>query len=212
VNPVRLGLSLGALAVAAAACSSTTNDNATTGNPGGAGNGGTNGTNGGTSVVMTPSAPGAVDGSGGAPGAPAPNGNQPANGGGGQAAKAKPAPVEPQHSSRGVYLSGQNGRTVYFFTNDSAGASACTGTCAKTWPPLTITNSATVVGTTAGAELGTITRPDGTQQLTYAGHPLYYYSGDTAPGQTNGQGIGGKWFELAPSGLPITTGPVPPAG
>lgn len=211
VNRIGLGLPLIAVAALAVACGGTTPSNsAPHGNAGGAANGGTS-NSGPSSVAMTPT-PGAQNGNAGAPGAPAPN-NQPANangGSGGRTGNAKPAPVVAQHSGGTTILSGQNGRTVYFYTLDSAGASVCTGTCAKTWPPLTISNSADVVGTSAGAELGTITRPDGTQQLTYAGHPLYYYSGDTKPGQANGEGIGGKWFELAPSGLPVTLAAAPP--
>jgi hypothetical protein len=56
------------------------------------------------------------------------------------------------------------------------------------------------------SKVGTITRSDGTTQVTYNGHPLYYFSGDKAPGDTNGQGVGGNWFTISPSGDLIQTG------
>ncbi len=79
--------------------------------------------------------------------------------------------------------------TVYTFTKDTAdsGKSACTGGCASTWPPLTVpAGGAPAAGTGATGKLGTITRDDGTIQVTYKGLPLYFFKNDKAPGDANG--------------------------
>jgi hypothetical protein len=89
-------------------------------------------------------------------------------------------------------------------TNDT---SACTGACAGAWPPVTTTGTATASGTAKASELGTITRSDGTKQVTYDGHPLYYFAGDSGPGTATGQGsdnFGAKWWLVAPSGGSVT--------
>jgi predicted lipoprotein with Yx(FWY)xxD motif len=99
----------------------------------------------------------------------------------------------------GIWLTDSAGRTLYVFTQDTAKTSACTGACAQAWPPLTTTGTVTISGQfTVPTDLGFITRADGTKQVTYGGHPLYYFSGDTAPGQMKGQGVGGAWFILGP--------------
>jgi predicted lipoprotein with Yx(FWY)xxD motif len=101
--------------------------------------------------------------------------------------------------SLGVFLTGTDGKTLYTFKNDTAGASTCTGSCATTWPPLTVASGATAVaGTGVTGAVATITRADGTTQVTYKGQPLYYYSADPRAGDTNGQGLFGKWFVAAP--------------
>jgi predicted lipoprotein with Yx(FWY)xxD motif len=94
------------------------------------------------------------------------------------------------------------GRSLYLFTNDTqnSGASSCTGECLVNWPPL-LTDGDPVAGTGVDeAMLGTITLPDGTTQVTYNGWPLYYYIDDTAAGDANGQGVGGVWFLVTPTG------------
>ena len=96
-------------------------------------------------------------------------------------------------------LTNANGLTLYWFVPDTATRSACYGTCAAYWPPVTgpATAGPGVTGT-----LSTITRSDGSVQAVYDGHPLYTYIGDTAPGQANGNGItlnGGLWHEVTPS-------------
>jgi predicted lipoprotein with Yx(FWY)xxD motif len=92
--------------------------------------------------------------------------------------------------SQTILVAGSNGMTVYTFSNDTAGngSSACTGGCHTKWPALTVpAGSAPIAGTGVSGKLGTITRSDdGTLQVTYNGLPLYFYSGDTAPGDTNG--------------------------
>jgi predicted lipoprotein with Yx(FWY)xxD motif len=100
-------------------------------------------------------------------------------------------------SALGNYLVDDKGMTLYTFKNDTSGKSTCTGTCATTWPPL----SATVAPTGGSGVTGTfalITRDDGTMQVTYNGMPLYYFSGDKAAGDTNGQGVGGVWAVAVP--------------
>ena len=106
----------------------------------------------------------------------------------------------------GTYLTDAQGKSLYMFALDSGGESKCSGSCAEHWPPLSGA-SAQASGAANAAPAATIQRGDGTTQITYAGHPLYYYSGDTSPGDTNGQGLdldGGKWWLVAPTGKPIT--------
>ena len=102
----------------------------------------------------------------------------------------------------GSILVNARGLTLYRFTKDRNGASACTGGCAAAWPPLLVSGSAKPVagaGITA-SKLGTMKRSDGTMQVTYGGAPLYRYAEDTKPGQAKGQGEGGVWFAVSPSG------------
>ena len=101
--------------------------------------------------------------------------------------------------SAGIWLTDSTGRTLYLYTRDKGTTSECYGACAKAWPPLTTTGPVTISGKyTVQHDLGVTTRTDGTKQVTYGGHPLYYYLGDTAPGQTKGQGVGGVWFLIGP--------------
>jgi predicted lipoprotein with Yx(FWY)xxD motif len=111
------------------------------------------------------------------------------------------------NSSGGAFLTNGSGRAIYMFLADSANKSNCSGACAAAWPPVTTTGTPTASGSAQGSDLGTITRSDGTKQVTYDGHPLYYYVGDTGAGTDNGQGIdgfGAKWWLVAPSGSSIT--------
>jgi predicted lipoprotein with Yx(FWY)xxD motif len=99
------------------------------------------------------------------------------------------------------------GRTVYLFQRDTGPHSTCSGACATNWPPVTTTGAAKTGGGATASMLGTTRRADGTTQVTYAGHPLYYYAGDSSAGQTNGQGLnafGAKWYVMAPSGAAVT--------
>jgi predicted lipoprotein with Yx(FWY)xxD motif len=92
------------------------------------------------------------------------------------------------------------GFTLYWFAPDTSTTSKCTGSCATYWPP--VKGPASAMSGVTGT-LGTITRPDGTKQATYDGHPLYTYAGDTAPGQAKGNGLnvsGGLWHEMTVSG------------
>ena len=111
-------------------------------------------------------------------------------------------------SSGGSFLTNSAGRAVYLFVADSAGKSTCSGACASAWPPVVATGQPTAAGGAQSSDLGTITRSDGTKQVTYDGHPLYYFVGDTGPGTDKGQGVdgfGAKWWLVAPSGSSITT-------
>jgi predicted lipoprotein with Yx(FWY)xxD motif len=103
----------------------------------------------------------------------------------------------------GTVLVDGRGRTVYEFANDRASTSTCTGACASDWPPVVAPTSLPSSLPGVSGQLGTTTRDDGSRQLTVAGHPVYAFAGDTAPGQTNGQGIrlnGGLWTAVTPSG------------
>jgi predicted lipoprotein with Yx(FWY)xxD motif len=108
--------------------------------------------------------------------------------------------------SGGTFLT-DGGRTVYLWAKDGTNMSACSGACAAAWPPVPATGTLTATGGAQTSDLGTITRSDGTKQATYDGHALYYFVGDSAAGQTNGQGsdnFGAKWWLVAPSGAKIT--------
>ena len=119
------------------------------------------------------------------------------------------AKVHVANSRLGRILVNSNGRTLYLFEKDKNHRSACSGVCATYWPPL-LTQGKPVAG--AGAKqslLGTTRRANGSKQVTYAGHPLYRFSGDTQRGQTNGAGLqdfGGGWDPLSPAGRKIETG------
>jgi len=103
----------------------------------------------------------------------------------------------------GKILVDSQGRTLYLFQKDMGMKSACYGACANLWPPLPPSGKPTV-GVGANASMvGVTARSDGTQQVTYNGHPLYLYQGDKNPGDTNGQGVtafGAQWFVLTPAG------------
>jgi predicted lipoprotein with Yx(FWY)xxD motif len=99
----------------------------------------------------------------------------------------------------GGHLFGPANRALYTFDNDSPDQSACTGNCANTWPPLVVDASQTPNGGPGvDGELDVIERGDGSMQATYDGAPLYYYAGDGAPDDTNGDGVGGVWHLARP--------------
>lgn len=96
-------------------------------------------------------------------------------------------------------LTNTDGKTLYYFTSDTATTSACTGGCINVWPPLLFTGSGSPASsTTLSGTLSVQTDANG-NQVEYNGHPLYAYSGDSASGQTNGEGLFGKWFVATPS-------------
>jgi predicted lipoprotein with Yx(FWY)xxD motif len=105
------------------------------------------------------------------------------------------------NSSLGPIVVDASGRTLYRFDKDSASppTSNCTGACAQLWPPVLVGTQITLSGIDRSL-LGTIKRSDGTVQLTLKGWPLYRYAGDSVPGQINGEGIGGVWFAVKPTG------------
>jgi len=121
-----------------------------------------------------------------------------------------PSPTQPASgtvniasSSLGQILVDAQGRTLYLFMNDTDGRSACEGNCAQIWPPLVASGSPTAGAGVQQSLLATTARSDGAMQVVYNQHPLYFFSDDSAAGQTNGQGIGGNWFVVSPAGEAI---------
>jgi predicted lipoprotein with Yx(FWY)xxD motif len=115
--------------------------------------------------------------------------------------------IESHAGSAGSFLTNSSGRAVYLWDADSMNKSMCSGACAGAWPPVTAKGHVTAADGAKAADLGTITRSDGSKQVTYLGHPLYYFAGDSGSGQTNGQGsdsFGAKWWLVAPAGTKIT--------
>ena len=112
-----------------------------------------------------------------------------------------------KHSHDGTILAaGPKRLTVYMFEGDHGSTSTCTGTCAQVWPPVTTAAAATAAGAAVTGDLSTITRSDGTKQITYKGHPLYYYVKDKDDGDAYGQNVnsfGADWYVLKPSGVKV---------
>lgn len=110
-------------------------------------------------------------------------------------------------SPYGSYLVDASGRPLYMFTSDTEQRSTCYGACARAWPPATTDGTPVAAADSLDAKrLGTIERPSGKLQVTYAGYPLYYYAHDDRGAQPTGQGIhtfGGTWYLLSPSGQAI---------
>jgi predicted lipoprotein with Yx(FWY)xxD motif len=113
-------------------------------------------------------------------------------------APSRPA-VTVADTTLGKLLVDANGRTLYAYTRDVDGTSTCTGPCAMAWPPATVTGDA-VLGTGTTATLSIIDAPGGGTMLKAGKWPLYRFAGDTAPGDTNGQGSGGVWFAVGADG------------
>jgi predicted lipoprotein with Yx(FWY)xxD motif len=108
-----------------------------------------------------------------------------------------------QTGGYGVWLADQTGRTLYILTSDKGSTSSCYGPCATAWPPLLTTGPVAASGAAVAGDVGTTARTDGTTQVTYAGHPLYYFATETSPDQVKGLGAQGVWFLLAPNGNTI---------
>ena len=103
----------------------------------------------------------------------------------------------------GKILTDGEGNTLYLFESDTGTKSSCTTGCSSTWPALTVTGSPTAGTGINSSLLGSAKQADGSTQVTYNGHPVYRYSGDSAPGQTNGEGILGLWFVVSSTGTPV---------
>ena len=107
-------------------------------------------------------------------------------------------------TSLGTIVVDGDGMTAYYFLKDTkdSGTSACTGDCLTAWPPVTTeSDTPTVEGVTG--EVGTITTPDGANQITIDGRPIYTFAQDAAPGDVNGQGVNDVWYVIAPDGSEI---------
>jgi predicted lipoprotein with Yx(FWY)xxD motif len=108
--------------------------------------------------------------------------------------------------SLGTFLAGPDGKTLYLFEADTTSKSTCSGACAQSWLPLTTTAAPVAGSGVMQSLLSTSPRGDGTMQVVYNGHPLYYYTGDTKAGDTNGEGstaFGAGWDVVSPAGKKI---------
>jgi len=119
---------------------------------------------------------------------------------------ARPAKVATASSGLGRIVVDARGRTLYLFEEDRRGQSTCSGVCAAYWPPVLTSSKVIALNGAKRSLLGTIRRANGSRQVTYAGHPLYLFSGDSKSGQTNGEGLtdfGAGWYVLTPAGKKI---------
>jgi predicted lipoprotein with Yx(FWY)xxD motif len=138
-------------------------------------------------------------------------------GGGATAASAPPKTASGQAATVGISSTGigqilvnSQGNTLYLFKADQGTKSACTGACAGAWPPLLVKGKPTLGQGVNASLVGTATRPEGTTQLTYNGHPLYLFAKDQKAGETNGQGVsafGAAWFALNSAGNQVSAQP-----
>ena len=99
-------------------------------------------------------------------------------------------------SGVGTVLDDSKGLTLYHLKTETNGSIQCTGGCASTWLPVVASSGTPAAPSGVSGTFGTIKRPDGTLQVTFDGMPLYTYTGDSGPGQANGQGVGGVWFAV----------------
>src|SRR5919204_3310782 len=122
---------------------------------------------------------------------------------------AKGEQIAAKQTKLGKILVDEEGHALYLFEADKSTQSTCNGTCAKAWPPVT-TSGKPVAGTGAEAsKLGPSSRTDGKTQVTYAGHPLYYFAEDSKPGDIKGQGakaFGAEWYVVGPNGSKVEKG------
>jgi len=124
-------------------------------------------------------------------------------------ASTRASTVSLRTTKAGKALVAANGRTLYLFTADKGRKSGCYGKCASVWPPLIAAHPTAGRGLRASL-LGTTKRRNGKWQVTYGGHPLYFFAKDTKPGDTRGEGIvhfGGSWWLVSPTGTEITAKP-----
>jgi predicted lipoprotein with Yx(FWY)xxD motif len=115
--------------------------------------------------------------------------------------------VQTRNTNLGQVLVDGKGRTLYLFAKDPNGQATCTGDCVQYWPPV-LAKGALQAGSGASAtDLGTVAAPDGGRQVSYAGHPLYYFIGDRHAGDSDGQALdqfGARWYALTPAGTADT--------
>jgi predicted lipoprotein with Yx(FWY)xxD motif len=119
----------------------------------------------------------------------------------------KSATVDVAKTGLGNVLVDSQGRTLYLFLADKGTTSECTGACATAWPPLEASSMPTAANGAEASLVGTTMRSDGKTQVTYNGHPVYLFQGDTKPGDTTGQAVvafGAGWFALSPAGAQVS--------
>jgi len=152
------------------------------------------------SATASPSSP--------APSSPAPSTPAPATSAAGtqSGAPASAPALKTAATNAGQVVVDARGMSVYLFAKDTkdSGMSACTGSCAATWPPVLAGSDAPVVEGVTG-KVGTIATPDGKKQLTINGMPVYHFVKDKAPGDITGQGVGGVWYLVNPAGDKVTS-------
>src|ERR1700733_158481 len=122
--------------------------------------------------------------------------------------------ISVKQTSLGQTLVDANGRTLYLFEADRPNVSTLSAAGQAVWPPFTATTKPRALSGAVAGRIGTVTQPGGGSQVTYNGHPLYYYVGDHSPGQTTGQGLdqfGALWYVLGPGGNALTSSPTTPA-
>ena len=127
-----------------------------------------------------------------------------------RSAAAPSSAVSLRQTPLGRTVADANGRALYLFEGDRPNVSKLSVAGQAVWPPFTSSSKPAAAGGVAAAQIGTIAGPRGTMQVTYNGHPLYYYVGDHKPGQTAGQGLnefGGLWYVLSTKGLAVTSTP-----
>jgi predicted lipoprotein with Yx(FWY)xxD motif len=127
----------------------------------------------------------------------------------GAAPAAEGATVDVSDTGLGTILVSNDGMTLYLFEQDTSSESTCYDECAGAWPPLTTSGEPQAGDGVEASKLGTTERTDGSTQVTYGGYPLYFFVKDTAPGDTNGQGVdgfGAEWYVLSPDGMAVEDG------
>ena len=115
-----------------------------------------------------------------------------------------------RQTSLGKTLTDANGRTLYLFENDKPNLSTLSAAGRAFWPPFTSSITPSTTGGAQASAIGTVAGAAGSGQVTYNGHPLYYFVGDHNPGQTTGQGLnqfGARWYVLSPAGAAVTSAP-----
>ena len=135
------------------------------------------------------------------------NGNDTASGGGSSSSSESSADavLKTADSDLGDIVVDAQGRTVYVFDKDTAGdgKSVCSGDCLAKWPAVTADSDKPAVDGVTG-DVGTITRDDGSTQVTLGGMPLYLHTGDSQAGDVTGQAVGGSWWVVGPDGTKIS--------
>jgi predicted lipoprotein with Yx(FWY)xxD motif len=195
IATVTLTLAVAALAVAG--CGSSSNSGSSSGG------GSSGGSSTGSSGTASSGSGGGYGGYGGY------GGGQSSTSSSSSAAAAGAVTVKAQKTKLGTILVGSNGHTLYLFEKDTGAASTCAGACASEWPPLTTKGAPKAVAGLKASMLSTHKRSDGTTQVLYGGHPLYYFAGDQSSGQANGEGLnffGGAWYAVGPSGHKVASG------